>query len=1008
VSPTLKKILAPIASLRLTLALLGLAMVLIFAGTTVQSEMSVWDVQHHFFHSWITKIDLRLFFPLSPSAFETVPGAIAFPGGYTLIVLLLANLLAAHIVRFKIGWNRAGILIIHAGLILLLVGEVITAENSIESQMTIDVGGSANFAADSREAEIAVIDSSNPEHDTEIIIPIGRLQTGAVIQSPKLPFAVEVKAFHRNSDVAGPRQTDVQAQALATVGAGIGLKLVGLPPANGTDSSVDFPSAYATLTAGAQSLGTYLLSTIPLPPQFPQINSPQKVVVDGKEYQISLRFRRYYKPYTVHLLQFSHDRYTGTDKPRNFSSRVRVVDPADNLDREVLIWMNHPFRYAGETFYQASFKPGDQTSILQVVRNPGWLIPYISCSMVGLGMILHFGLLLLKFLSRVGTMPQVDLAVIRGRESDVLDYAGGTGNGAGTAVLPKSKTKAKAAALSPLVRTKAPAKLAAIVTGICLLYLLSGFRPASNSGAFDLREFSRIPILFEGRTMPLDSLANNSLRILSGKSTFLDGVKTRTAIEWLADVFGNPERAADYKVFRIDHPDIKSLLGAPDTEKLFSLRQIGPSFGKLQDQFQLARKVPQAKRDSYQRQILELTSKVQLLNQLMGMEGLYLSPPMTVTEWRQLGPALDAVQSKGIRDPGAESIVAMLGAIGDNKPDELASLTHEYRLALEQKLPADIRRIDLEVLFNRFDPFIKAMALYVIVFLLASFSWLLQWRGSLVRAALWVLVLALVVHTFGLGARMYIQQRPPVTNLYSSAIFIAWVTVGFCVVMEMIFRNGVPSAAAAAVAFPTLLIAHYLAGDGDTMKMLEAVLDTNIWLATHVVVVTMGYAATFLAGFLAIAYVLLGLLTPALNADLRKNFYRMVYGVICFAMLFSFVGTILGGIWADQSWGRFWGWDPKENGAVLIVLWNAIVLHARWSGIVRERGFMNLAIFGNVVTAWSWFGTNMLGVGLHSYGFMESAAFWLVAFVGLQIAIMAIGCLPLNLWRSYNTQSALT
>ena len=106
----------------------------------------------------------------------------------------------------------------------------------------------------------------------------------------------------------------------------------------------------------------------------------------------------------------------------------------------------------------------------------------------------------------------------------------------------------------------------------------------------------------------------------------------------------------------------------------------------------------------------------------------------------------------------------------------------------------------------------------------------------------------------------------------------------------------------------------------------------------------------------------------------------MVYGIVCFATLFSFVGTVLGGIWADQSWGRFWGWDPKENGALLIVLWNAIILHARWGGLVRERGLMNLAIFGNIVTAFSWFGVNMLGIGLHSYGFMDAAFKWLMLF----------------------------
>jgi cytochrome c biogenesis factor len=200
------------------------------------------------------------------------------------------------------------------------------------------------------------------------------------------------------------------------------------------------------------------------------------------------------------------------------------------------------------------------------------------------------------------------------------------------------------------------------------------------------------------------------------------------------------------------------------------------------------------------------------------------------------------------------------------------------------------------------------------------------------------------------------------------------------------------------------MIAQRLSLDGDTMKVLQAVLDTNIWLATHVVCITLGYAATFLAGLIGITYIVLGLFTTVLDAEKRKTLGRMMYGITCFALLFSFVGTILGGIWADQSWGRFWGWDPKENGAVLIVLANAIFLHARWGGLVKERGMANIAIFGNIVTAWSYFGTNMLGVGLHSYGFMASAVMWLMLFIGSQLFFIGCGLLPQDLWRSFRAE----
>jgi cytochrome c biogenesis factor len=185
------------------------------------------------------------------------------------------------------------------------------------------------------------------------------------------------------------------------------------------------------------------------------------------------------------------------------------------------------------------------------------------------------------------------------------------------------------------------------------------------------------------------------------------------------------------------------------------------------------------------------------------------------------------------------------------------------------------------------------------------------------------------------------------------------------------------------------------------MEMLRAVLDTNFWLATHVVAVTLGYASTFLAGFLGLFYILAGFFTKNVTKETGRVLGRMMYGIVCFAALFSFVGTVLGGIWADQSWGRFWGWDPKENGAVIIVLWNAVILHARWGGLVRERGIAAMTVFGNIVTSFSWFGVNMLGIGLHSYGFMDKAFYWLMLFDVSQLVVIGVALLPARMWGSF-------
>jgi ABC-type transport system involved in cytochrome c biogenesis permease subunit len=233
-------------------------------------------------------------------------------------------------------------------------------------------------------------------------------------------------------------------------------------------------------------------------------------------------------------------------------------------------------------------------------------------------------------------------------------------------------------------------------------------------------------------------------------------------------------------------------------------------------------------------------------------------------------------------------------------------------------------------------------------------------------------------------------------------VFIGWGCVVLGLILEVIHKNGLGKVVAAVTGAATGMVAHHLAeSSGDTLEMMRAVLDTNFWLATHVTCITLGYSATFSAGFLGVTFVLLGVFTPSLTQPTFRSLASMIYGVLCFATLLSFVGTVLGGIWADQSWGRFWGWDPKENGALLIVLMNALVLHARWGGMVKQRGMAVLAIVGNMVTAWSWFGTNQLGVGLHAYGFNNTLAAGLTIFWILMLVSILVGVVPTSHWTSF-------
>jgi len=498
----------------------------------------------------------------------------------------------------------------------------------------------------------------------------------------------------------------------------------------------------------------------------------------------------------------------------------------------------------------------------------------------------------------------------------------------------------------------------------------------------------------------------------------------------------------------------------PGTYRRFSYRQLDPRLAEIDKQSQLAQPTEEALRTPFQKAVIELRDRLVLYNRLkhslippgstnplaefdafikgipagaaairarqqgqphdeaaakatlesaqryefMGRMGYLLAiPPLDGSTdpngWKTAGNALLESFQTGDLNPTVLAYAGMATAWRARQVEQFNTIVKLFRDILVKRFPDRLSKTNAEVRFNAAEPFLHSMTLYVVVFFLGIFSWM-RAPEILGRSAGALLILAWIATTVGIGTRMWLEGRPPVTNLYSSALFVGWAAVGLCVLLERLYRNGIGLVAGGMIGFATLLIAHHLSLSGDTLEMMRAVLDSNFWLATHVVTITVGYSATYLAGFLAFIYVIRGVFTSGLDARTAASIKSMVYGIICFAALFSLVGTILGGIWADQSWGRFWGWDPKENGALIIVIWNALILHARWGGWIRTRGLMALAIFGNIVTSWSWFGTNMLGVGLHSYGFMEAAFYWLLAFCIGQVALIAIANIPLRHWRS--------
>jgi ABC-type transport system involved in cytochrome c biogenesis permease subunit len=1070
----LKKILKPLASLRLTVPLLAASMFLVFAGTMAQVTMSNIDAQDRYFHNrhllvW-TPVSTLLNRPLAHDF------SVPFPTGYFIGGLLLINLLAAHSVRFKLNWKRSGIILTHLGLILLLLGEGLSSKLSVENRMAIEEGSTARYTFDLREVELAIVDPSPADHDNVTVIPQSLLTKGNVVTLPGQPFKIRVDDFYANAAIVPLEATRGAPTVTAGVAAKIKLAAKAIPRSTGVGdeaSKVDLGSVYATVLVDDKPAGTFLSAQNQLSDEFAPVDEPQSFQVNGKPYTLQLRFKRNYKPYAVTLKKFSFDRYTGTEVAKNFSSDVRFVDPSTGEDRMVHIWMNHPLRYQGETFFQAGWdETTEHGTVLQVVKNPSWMLPYISCAIGGLGLLIHFGITLINFLSkrRAAGFPRVPAAATSG----------------------KGKKPSAAAPASPAFGW-ADWGVPGGIAFILLIYIIANFFPPRQSSDFDLRGFSQLPVSRDGRVQPLDTTARVALRTLRGKDHItVDApekgekeTREMTAAEWLADVIARPDKAGDYKCFRIDWPDLVARITTEPGEKYFSPNQVFAHWTEFAPQIMKASEARRKKDITpYQQKLLELSQKIQMYLQLGGVEAasVYRAISIPTPELRELfelpkgqdlfslddldkspmyqrlavnvtqiarrdpsdysegerqmmelmlpslifrniasGESLRLVppQQKGSDWQSLESSAEAARRAGTDRPMEIASyiaIERSYakdeprsfnqavdamHARFDQLLPVQASTARFETQFNAFDPFGKCMAFYVAAFVLVCCSWL-GWSKPLYRSACALLLVALAVHTGGLIARIYISGRPPVTNLASSAIFIAWGVVVLSLGFEFIFRNTLGFVTAAVAGFTSLLIADKLAiQDGDTMKVLVAVLDTNFWLATHVVCVTLGYASTFLAGLLGIIYIIWGLFTPSMSKERGRELGRMIYGVVCFAMFFSFVGTILGGIWADQSWGRFWGWDSKENGAVLVVLTNALLLHARWGGLVRERGIAVLAVFGTIITAWSWFGTNQLGIGLHSYGFTEGVARTIWCFVAAMMVLIFLGLTPWNLWRSY-------
>ena len=587
-----------------------------------------------------------------------------------------------------------------------------------------------------------------------------------------------------------------------------------------------------------------------------------------------------------------------------------------------------------------------------------------------------------------------------------------------------------------------------------------------------LREFERIPVLSNGRIMPMDSFARNTLLQLSGRRE-LGRDPAVPASAWLAQTLFQPDHPGGHPLFLVNHPDVARAIGIePEKERRYTFEQLHAGLPKLQELARRAARMEDDSRSPVEREILRVSSAIsmylQLLNSFsfalphpdlqvrdpglrerMGLDdssdplsfidvaarigvlqdavanlqstpaeswspqeqeafrissvlfglsrrnqGLFFTPvpadphgdEMWLSGWDALGLQLrDTQLTEALKNLGV-----MAAAYQAGSQVEFDMAARAYRAFCESRMldPQVVSNVGLEVRFNQWRLFSRASWCYGIAFVLAFVGFVTERRGPKYAAAALILA-AFSMHAAGIAMRMIIMGRPPVTNLHATFLFVGLVCVLLGLLLEAIQRSGLGLTAAGFSGVAMLMVAQKYFSDGDTMHQVVAVLDSNFWLSTHVVAITTGYAGCVFAGVLGHIYLIQRLAAPDRRDALAKTFRAMI-GMLAFGLVFSYLGTMLGGVWADQSWGRFWGWDPKENGALLIVLWSAILFHARLAGWIAERGMAAGCILGVNVVLVAWLGVNLLSVGLHSYGFTSGLATGLFSAMAAEVLFVAI------------------
>ena len=511
-------------------------------------------------------------------------------------------------------------------------------------------------------------------------------------------------------------------------------------------------------------------------------------------------------------------------------------------------------------------------------------------------------------------------------------------------------------------------------------------------------EIGDIPLQDEGRIKPLDTFARNHLLAFYGKRSIKE--LDMGATDWIINLILNPENGRDQKIFNIRNPEVASSLFLDWTnEHKYSFNQITPGLSEQSSMLEMIDQKDASDRTVYEKQLYEISRNILRFEEISYLKALKFIPPSINSESGEWLSPFDFILNGIPANENQEAILNSLQMYLANRLAgndlEMSSALNRYEMALStfQGINVKVDNLKKETWMNRVNLFYISLGLYLLSFIFLSISWMIK-PILLNRVAYLLLISGTVIHGYGIFLRMQIMERPPVTTLYESVIFVSLIIMALAVLLEYFRKDGLGIFVGSVSGSVLHYVGFSYAADGDTLGMLVAVLNSNFWLATHVTTITIGYGASLMAGCVGHLYLIQEI--RGVNSASLKSIFNNLFGITLLALFFTLFGTILGGIWADQSWGRFWGWDPKENGALLIVLWQLMMIHMRLSGLAKPKEFALGMALNNIIVALAWFGVNLLQVGLHSYGFDDGVARNLFMFIGFEI----IFCLGTYYWPS--------